>query len=134
MTSEYYLTTFNSQTSANLDPGQATTINVEMSSEELGAFNEEFLVSIDDQPFMIIASRGCVVKAELIFMHSQKSDIQALIDFGSVYNKTQVERDGILYNSSPNTVRWVAVNQNDAPGKFTLYTCHNKHSGTLVAL
>ena len=94
-----------------------------MSSEELGTFNEEFLISIDDQPFMIIASRGSVVKAELIFMHSQKSDVQAIIDFGSLYNKTGVERDGILYNSSPNTVRWVAVNQNDAPGIYSSSHC-----------
>ena len=82
----------------------------------MGTFNEEFLVSIDDKPFMIIASRGSVVRAELVFLHSDQQTVQELIDFGSMYNKTSVERDGVLYNSSPTTVRWVAVNQNDGPG------------------
>ena len=39
-----------------------------------------------------------------------------LIDFGDLYNKTSIERGGMLYNSSPRKIQWVAINQNDLEG------------------
>ena len=46
----------------------------------------------------------------------ERGKIVELIDFGDLYNKTSVERGGMLYNSSPRKIQWVAINQNDLEG------------------
>ena len=44
-----------------------------------------------------------------------------LIDFGDLYNKTSIERGGMLYNSSPRKIQWVAINQNDLEGTKSVH-------------
>lgn len=98
---------------------QEISISVQVDTTELGHHQEEFLISIDEEPFKIITTRYDILRSELLFL-DQNGESLNLVDFGDMYNKTSIDRTGVLYNSSPVPLRWVAVNKNDAPGKSAI--------------
>ncbi|RDD38935.1 Cilia- and flagella-associated protein 47 [Trichoplax sp. H2] len=103
--------------SGNVEPYSELDIEVNFIADTATEFEEYASVMLESRPESKLSIKGKVMRRQLMLLNPYDTQPLRCVEFGPTYYGTQQQKQGILFNNSPDEIQFVAILLEDQLGQ-----------------